>query len=102
MQNVRYKSGIHFLADIQFQRFAAQFFTGHNFLSQRIRISYDTQSLLPFLQTAQYFRTKNLIRRVFLAILDGTSEGRGKEKHCLRTQYLCQVVIEISGLFKIT
>ena len=85
MQNIRYKSSIYLLAYVQFQCFIAQLFAGHDFLRQRIRISYDTQSLLPFLQAAKYFRTKNLIRCVFLPIFDGTTKGRGKEKYRLRT-----------------
>ncbi len=67
MQHIRDKGRVYLLADIQFQSLIAQFFTGYDFLRQCIRIGDDAQALLPFLQTAQYFRAENLICRIFFA-----------------------------------
>ena len=79
MQHIRDKGRVYLLADIQFQSLIAQFFTGYDFLRQCIRIGDDAQALLPFLQTAQYFRAENLICRIFLPVLNGTAERRRKE-----------------------
>ena len=101
MQHIRDKGRVYLLADIQFQSLIAQFFTGYNFLRQCIRIGDDAQALLPFLQTAQYFRAENLICRIFLPVLNGTAERRRKEKYSFCPQHLRQVVIKIPRFLQI-
>ena len=71
---VDFAKTLHFLPYIQFQSFIAQFLSRHYFLCQCIRVRNDTQSLLPFLQAAKYFRAQNLIGCVFLPIFNRATE----------------------------
>ena len=70
---------------MQLQRFIPQFLTGNHLLSQSVGISYHAESFLVLLQTAQHFGTENLIGRIFLPVLDGTTERRREKQHFLRS-----------------
>ena len=93
-------SCVFLLPHFQCKRRSRKLFAGNHLLGQSFRISHYRHRGLPF-QPAQYFRTKNLIGRILLSVLNGPTVGRRKKQDICISVHLHHVMVKIPGFLQV-
>ena len=88
---------LYLLSHLQIQCTFAQLLQRNHFFCQRVCVGHHCHRLL-FLQSAQYFGTKDFIGSILLSVLDGPSVGRWKEQDLCIAIDLHQIMIKIPCL----
>ena len=90
----------HLVSHGEFDDTLVEILLRHHHFCQCLRVSHDVQRLRGC-QSCQHLSTQYLVGSILLPVFHGTPIGRRKEESLILSQYLHQVVIEVTRLIGI-